>query len=48
VISTTEIAMEFQPHLAIPIIAGALTVLGMIIGAACVFSVNPVNARVRR
>lgn len=39
---------EFQPHIFIPILAGALTVFGMILGAACVFSVNPVNARLRR
>ena len=37
--------MEFQPHILIPVIAGAITVFGMILGAACVFSVNPVRVR---
>lgn len=41
--------MEFQPHIFIPILAGALTIAGMIIGALCVFSVDaPRIRRVRR
>lgn len=38
--------MEFEPHIFIPLVAGALTVFGMILGAACVFSVDA--PRVRR
>jgi hypothetical protein len=35
----------FQLHIFIPVLAGGRTVFGMIIGAACVFSVNPVRVR---